>query len=67
MVMWFPYQLCCSTFHSDKAVPTFCFAADDRLKVLRVVNQLLDLFLTEKLPRRLESEGAPEREEADHA
>ncbi len=56
MVIWFPYQLRCNTFHSEAALPTFCFAEEDRLKVLRVVNRLLDRYLTEELPKWMRRE-----------
>lgn len=53
MLMWLPYKLRCDSFHNDVAVPTFSFADDPSIRVLRVVNHLLDLFLTQETPRWL--------------
>ena len=59
MVVWFPYKLRCASFHGDKSLPTFCYAADGELHVIRVVNRLLDIFLTSELVKWINED--PER------
>lgn len=59
MVVWIPYKLRCASFHGDKSLPTFCYAADGELHVIRVVNRLLDIFLTSELVKWIDED--PER------
>ncbi len=51
MLFWVPYQIRCASFHAEAALPTYCFEKDRDLQVIRVVNRLLDRFLTEQLPK----------------
>ena len=46
----YPYWIRCALFHADSALPTFCYADDGDVRVLRIVNRLLDRFLTAELP-----------------
>ena len=50
MLTGYPYWIRCESFHANSALPTFCYADDAEVKVLRVVNRLLDCFLTTELP-----------------
>ena len=50
MLTGYPYWIRCASFHADSALPTFCYADDGDVKVLRIVNRLLDRFLTAELP-----------------
>jgi len=50
LTIWFPYAMRCEWFHTDKALPVFCFAEDRSLKVIRIMNRILDSFLTRELP-----------------
>lgn len=50
MLTGYPYWVRCESFHADSALPTFCYADDGEVKALRVVNRLLDRFLTAELP-----------------
>jgi len=56
LVVWLPYQIRCGSFHGEKALPTFCYSNDNLLKALRVINRLLDRFLTAQLPLWLDSD-----------
>lgn len=56
LVVWLPYKIRCSSFHGERALPTFCYRDDNLLRALRVINRLLDLFLTEELPLWLDSD-----------
>ena len=56
MVVWFPYKIRCSSFHGENALPTFCYSDDALLNTLRVINRLLDGFLTSQLPLWLRSD-----------
>lgn len=49
MVFWVPYQIRCASFHAEAALPTYCFEKDRDLQVIRVLNRLLDCFLTKEL------------------
>lgn len=51
MLFWVPYQIRCASFHAETALPTYCFEKDRDLQVIRVVNKLLDRFLTEQMPK----------------
>ncbi len=51
MVIWLPYKLRCESFHAERCLPTICFRNDRNLNALRVINCLLDRFLTEELFR----------------
>ncbi len=50
MLTGYPYWIRCASFHAESALPTFCYADDGDVKVLRIVNRLLDRFLTAELP-----------------
>ena len=56
LVVWLPYQIRCSSFHGERALPTFCYRNDNLLSALRVINRLLDIFLTDQLPLWLNSD-----------
>lgn len=64
MLTGYPYWIRCESFHADSALPTFCYADDGDVKVLRVVNRLLDRFLTAELPGWI---SADERMVREHA
>ena len=49
MLLWYPYRLRCTSFHGESALPTFCYSDDNRIRELRVINRLLDRFLTDQL------------------
>ena len=49
MVIWLPYKVRCDSFHAEKCIPAICFRHDEELNALRVINRLLDRFLTEEL------------------
>lgn len=49
MLFWVPYQIRCASFHAEAALPTYCFEKDRDLQVIRVLNRLLDCFLTKEL------------------
>lgn len=56
LVVWLPYKIRCSSFHGERALPTFCYRDDNLLRSLRVINRILDIFLTEQLPLWLNSD-----------
>ena len=53
MLIWVPYKLRCASFHGESSLPTFCYQQDAELRVIRVVNRLLDRFLTAELVKWL--------------
>ena len=60
--IWIPYRMRCASFHSESALPTFCYAQDSSLRVIRVLNSLLDCFLTKELPKWLSTDPAAQAE-----
>ena len=58
MVIWVPYKLRCASFHGESSLPTFCYQQDAELRVIRVVNRLLDRFLTELVRWMMDDEIA---------
>ncbi len=56
MVVWLPYKIRCGSFHGENALPTFCYSDDNLLRALRVINRLLDRFLTGQLSFWLDSD-----------
>ena len=62
MLTGYPYWIRCDSFHADSALPTFCYADDAEVKVLRVVNRLLDRFLTAELPGWISADEQTARE-----
>ena len=56
IVVWMPYKLRCGSFHGESALPTFCYSDDSIVRTLRVINRILDRFLTDQLPVWLASD-----------
>lgn len=63
--MWVPYKLRCASSHGENSLPTFCYRQDDELQVIRVVNRLLDAFLTAELVKWLEKDEVTQTECAE--
>ena len=61
MLLLIPYKKRCDSFHAENALPTFCYENDGELKVLRIINRLLDCFLTRELALWLDSDKPAER------
>ena len=51
MVIWLPYKMRCDLFHASKCLPTICFRHDEEINAIRVINRLLDHFLSAELLR----------------
>lgn len=49
ILIWIPYKIRCASFHGEAALPTYCFGDERDLRVLRVLNMVLDHFLTDEL------------------
>ena len=62
MVIWVPYKLRCASFHGESSLPTFCYQQDAELRVIRVVNRLLDGFLTTELVKWLTDDETAQAE-----
>lgn len=60
MLLLIPYRIRCEAFHAGNALPTFCYKDDAELQVLRVVNCLLDNFLTQELAFWLDTDVSAE-------
>ena len=60
MLIWVPYKVRCASFHAEAAIPTYCFEKDRDLQVIRVLNRILDSFLTEQLACWIKTEESEE-------
>ena len=60
--IWLPYKVRCASFHSESKLPTFCYSHDSALRVIRVLNRLLDSFLTRELPKWISIDPATQAE-----
>lgn len=65
LLLWVPYKVRCSYFHSEKALPLLSFADEYPLPAIRVLNHVLEDFLDDELwkwfdPEKLEKEIKPQ-------
>lgn len=50
ILLWLPYYIRCNYFHSEIALPIYAFKNENILKVLEIVNIIIEGFLDENIP-----------------